>query len=140
MRALNRGVGIVVALLGFGLAAWAPLFFSSLSGHPLPNPVATNSLAMAIWSGVAFARAFGAVLVGVGAVLWASNATGDRPQLVQRLLCASFIFATLIAWIQQVAIWSGPIGWALVGLFGGLAIVTALGLRQPQRQTASPVH
>ena len=44
-----------------------------LSGRALPAPVVTDQTAMAIRSGVAFVRVFGAALLGVVAALWASK-------------------------------------------------------------------
>lgn len=134
MRVFNRILGLLVASAGVGLAGWAPPVFELLSGRALPTPVATDETAMVIWSGVAFVRVFGAALVGLGAALWASNAAIPKPRVIQASLFVSFIFAGLIVWTQQVAIWANAVGWALVTLFFLLAIVTGITLVRPGRR------
>jgi hypothetical protein len=148
MRVLNRILGLLVAMVGFGLAGWAPPAFELLSGHSLPIPVlsghslpipvATDPAAMTAWSGVAFVRVFGAVLFGIGATLWASNARTPRPRVLHAILFVSFVFAGLIVWAQQVAIWGNTVGWALVALFGALAISTGVALAWSGNRTSDP--
>ena len=128
MRVLNRVMGGLVAVLGFVIAGWAPLAFEVLSGRALPAPVASDQAAMTVWSGVAFVRAFGAVLFGIGAVLWAANARTPRPRITHAALFLSAVFAALIVAVQQVAIWSNATGWALVSVFAAMTIVSGLRL------------
>ena len=90
---------------------------------------------MAIWSGVAFVRVFGAALFGLGAALWASNSPAPRPRLTQAVLFVSFVFGGLIVWAQQVAIWANETGWALVVLFFVLAAISGIGLVRATPQT-----
>jgi hypothetical protein len=128
MQTISRVLGVVVAALGLFLAGWAPVVFASLSGHALPAPVASSETAMSVWSGVAFARVFGALVFAVGAVLWASTAPVAKARSIHVALLAGFAFATLMVWSQQVAIWANAVGWSLVGLFGVLTLLTAVTL------------
>jgi len=129
MRLINRMAGSVVALVGLLLAGWAPPAFELLSGRALPLPVASDPTAMTIWSGVAFVRVLGALLVSVGLILWAANARAPRPRVFQAIVCAGALFAALITSAQQIAIWTNAVGWALVGLFGVIATISACRLR-----------
>lgn len=124
MRLLNRVLGAIVATTGLILAGWAPGVFTVLTQQQLPPAIASDSAAMSVWSGVAFARVFGAVLFGVGAVLWATNASVVRAKAVQTALFFSFALATAVVAAQQIAIWTNGVGWALAGLFAALAIAT----------------
>ena len=130
MQLVNRALGLLVAVIGVGLALWAPPAFEMLTGHRLPFPAANDGAAMVVWSGVAFLRVFGAVLFGIGAVLWSSNARAATSRGIRLALFLSSVFASLLVWSQQVAIWANSVGWALVGLFGVLAITTGLLLLQ----------
>src|SRR5262245_42363239 len=121
MRVLNGAVGILVAAAGGWIALWAPPAFETLTGSTLPVPAAAEPAAMAVWSGVAFLRVVGAVLFGIGVVLWAASAPVVNPRRVQTALLISSAFAGLVTWAQQVAIWTNAVGWGLVGLFGVLA-------------------
>ena len=134
MRVFNRILGLLVVAAGAGLAGWAPPVFELLSGRALPAPVSTDQTAMVIWSGVAFARVFGAALVGIGAALWASNAQSPSPRVIQASLFVSFVFAGLIVSAQQVAIWTNAVGWALVTLFFLLAMITGITLVRSSRR------
>jgi hypothetical protein len=92
---------------------------------------------MVIWSGVAFVRVFGAVLFSLGAALWANSARISQPRVTQTVLFVSCVFAGLIVWSQQVAIWTNAVGWVLVGLFFALAATTGVGLLTGSRPAAS---
>ncbi|HYT68401.1 MAG TPA: hypothetical protein VEL51_18390 [Vicinamibacterales bacterium] len=137
MRLLNRTLGCLVALIGLGLAGWAPPAFEVLSGRVLPTPVASDQVAMTVWSGVAFVRVFGAILFGAGAVCWASNAQIPKTRVIQASLFVSFVLAGLIVSAQQVAIWANAVGWVLAGLFCALAAATGIPLVRPGRRATS---
>ena len=126
MKGISRAVGLITMLAGFGIAGWAPQAFVAVSGRALPLPRPEDAAAMAVWSGVAFVRAFGAVLLGFGAVLWATARRSQDDRGVHWVLFASAVFATLIILAQQVAIWSRPAGFALVAIFGLIAITTGV--------------
>jgi hypothetical protein len=132
-------LGLVVMSVGLGLAGWAPPAFEMLSGQVLPAPVAANEAAMAVWSGIAFVRVFGAVLFGMGAVLWTSNARVPRPRATQGVLFVSSAFAGLVVAAQQVAIWANAVGWTLVGFFAALTIITGIGLWRRSEAPSSGV-
>jgi hypothetical protein len=106
------------------------MVFGLVTGLPLPAPVASDKTAMMVWSGLAFVRIVGALLTGIGAVLWTVNAARPRAETLQTVLCGTAIFAALITSAQQVAIWSNSIGWLLVALFGAIAAVSGLRLRR----------
>ena len=139
MRLLSRFIGLVVMSVGLGLAGWAPAAFEVLSGQVLPAPVATDQAAMAVWSGVAFVRVFGAILFGMGAVLWTSNARVPRPRATQGVLFVSSAFAGLVVTAQQVAIWANAVGWTLVGFFAALTVVTGMGFWRRSEAPGSSV-
>ena len=126
MRLLNRISGLLVAAVGMLVAGFGPSVYEAAAGRPLPTPIAGDRDAMAVWSGVAFARAFGAVTFGIGAVLWAASAPAPRPRAIHGAFFLGFLFAALIVWSQQATIWTGPIGLALVVLFGALAAISGL--------------
>ncbi len=126
MRMLNRVLGLLVAAIGMAVAGFGPSVFEALSGRTLPAPIGGDRDAMVVWSGVAFARAFGAVVFGIGAALWAVNASAPRQRAVHLSFFVGFLFAALIVWSQQTSIWTGSTGWALVALFAALAAVSAV--------------
>jgi len=119
---------LVIVAVGFGLAGWAPPAFEVLSGYTLPPPVATDMTAMTIWSGVAFVRAFGAVLLGLGGVLWAANTRTPGTRSVEKAVFVSSTFAVVIVLTQQVAIWANAVGFVLVALFCAVALISGIGL------------
>ena len=133
MRLLNRAVGWMAVVVGLVLVGWAPPILALLSGHALPAPVASDPAAMVVWSGVAFARVCGAVVAGMGAVLFASSAVVFRPSLVAAALLASSVLATAVVASQQVAIWTNALGWGLVFLFACFAAAAGLQLARSSR-------
>jgi hypothetical protein len=139
MRWMNGILGLVIMAVGLSLAGWAPRAFEVFSGRTLPAPVSTDATAMAIWSGVAFVRVFGAVFFGLGAVLWGSHTRTLGPRATQKALFASSAFATLVVLAQQVAIWSNAVGVVLVGLLCALMIVSGVNLlRSAELITSEP--
>jgi hypothetical protein len=133
MRVINRSLGCLGVAVGLALAGWAPPILGLLTGQPMPVPVASDPQAMAVWSGVAFARVCGAVLAGLGAVLFASSAPVVRPRNVTASLFASSLLATAVVVAQQVAIWTNAVGWTLAGLFGFFTVATAMQLIRVSR-------
>jgi hypothetical protein len=126
MRMLNRILGLLVAAIGMVIAGFGPSVFEAVSGRALPAPIGGDPDAMVAWSGVAFARAFGAVLFGIGTVLWAVNARSPRARSIHMACLVGFLFAALIVWSQQTSIWTGSAGWALLALFAALAAISAV--------------
>ena len=138
MRVINRAAGVLVVLAGLFLAGWGPRAFELVSGWTLPAPTVADQTAMAIWSGVAFARVFGALLVSVGLIVWAANARAPRASVFQGIVCIGALFAALITSTQQIAIWTNSVGWALVALFGIIAAVAGLGWRSSGMSQTTP--
>jgi hypothetical protein len=77
--------------------------------------------------GVAFVRACGAVLFGLGAVLWAASARAG-PRNIEKAVFISSAFAAVILLTQQVAIWANAVGFVLVGLFCVVTLISGIGL------------
>ena len=132
MRMLNRILGLIVAAVGMVIAGFGSSVFEAVSGRALPAPIGGNPDAVVAWSGVAFARAFGAVLFGLGAVLWAVSARSPRARSIHMACLAAFLFAALIVWSQQASIWTGSAGWALLALFAALAAISAVRAFTPE--------
>ncbi len=128
MRAASRAIGWMAMFVGFVFASWAPRAFVAISGRPLPVPRPEDAIAMTAWSGVAFARAFGAVLLGLGAVLWIAARGKQDEAAVHKVLFGSSVFATLVVLAQKVAIWSNAVGFVLVGVLGSIAAATGVEL------------
>jgi hypothetical protein len=136
MRVVNRAAGLLVVAVGLFLAGWGPVAFELLSGGTLPAPAVNDRTAMAIWSGVAFARVFGALLVSVGLIVWAANARTPRDGVFKAIVCAGALFAALITSSQQIAIWTNSVGWVLVALFCLIAAVSGFGWRSSRMTPA----
>ncbi len=113
-------------LCGFVLASWGPIVFKMVSGFPVPPARAEDPAAMLVWSGVAFARVFGAALMGLGAVLLASTRASGRDRAIGVALCLSSTFAALVTAAQQRAIWSSRNGLILVAMFGLIALAAGI--------------
>ncbi len=128
MGAASRAIGLIAMLVGFAFASWAPRAFVAISGRPLPVPRSEDAIPMIAWSGVAFARAFGAVLLGLGAVLWITARGRRDDAALHKVLFASSVFATLVVLAQQVAIWSNVVGFVLVGILASIAVATGVDL------------
>lgn len=126
MRLLSKMIAMLTMVTGLGMALYGNLVFEVVSGHALPVPVAEDSDAMAIWSGVAFARIAGAAILCLGAVLWAANQAPQRESLMHRTLFWPAVLATLVTLSQQEAIWSATSGVVLVGLFAVIAVTTGI--------------
>jgi hypothetical protein len=128
MRRLGHVVGIVVTILGLWIALWgAHDIFQLMLGSALPWQ-AGDPVPMTIFTGIAFVRVFGAVLMGLGAVLWATQRQRNRERTIKAALFASALLATLVAIAQQIAIWSGMFGYVLIGALVLVALVSVAGL------------
>jgi hypothetical protein len=130
MRRINQVLGIVTMVIGFVIASAGPeVFLAVIGGTTLPKPVADNPAAMTIWAGVAFARAFGAALLVLGAVLWAANRAQQNVSNSDSVACfCAAAFATFVVWAQQNAIWTTNVGFIFVALIAVIAISSGAGL------------
>jgi len=126
---LNRVLGLLVAASGVVAASWGPRVFEFVSGQVLPPPAANDPAAMAAWSGVAFLRVLGALLLGFGALLWVASGGMASARRIHVVVLAMSAFAVLILTAQQIAIWTNGTGWFLAGLFAVVATRSALALR-----------
>ena len=135
MRRLGQVVGIVVTILGLWIALWgAHHIFQLMLGSALPWQ-AGDPVPMTIFTGIAFVRVFGAVLVGLGAVLWAVQRERNRERTIKAALFGSALLATLVAVAQQIAIWSGTFGYVLIGALVLVAVASAGGLAVRRQHT-----
>lgn len=80
---------------------------------------------VAYWYITSFARIFGAVLLGMGVVLWATSGAINEitPHSVRGILYAliiAYVVVLITVLTQQVAVWQSPAGWVMAVLFGGL--------------------
>lgn len=124
MRHLGQGVGIAVAVLGLWIALWgAHVIFRLMLGSALPWE-ANDPVPMTTWTGIAFVRVFGAVLLGLGTVLWAVQRERNRERAIKIALLVSALLAALVAVAQQIAIWSGSFGYVLIGALVLVAIAS----------------
>lgn len=124
MIVVTRSIAVLLIVCGIIMAGWGPLVFEVLSGSQLPQPVADDAVAMAIWSGVAFARVLGALLVCVGALLLGSTAANRQRAMMVGLLWSALL-GTVVTASQQSAIWSNRVGYVLVALLLSLVVLAA---------------
>lgn len=104
-----------------------PAFAVFYGELPAADPARASTLAVQVWTGIAFMRLVGALLAGVGVIAWCARAltSGDAQLAVGRGLLWLSVLAFFTALAQQLAIWTNPAGWLLVALFLGLAAGSA---------------
>ena len=81
---------------------------------------------MTIWAGVAFVRAFGAALLGVGAFLWSMNRPDHKRNTTSIAPLVAAVFGALVIAAQQQAIWTTSAGLVFVVLSGVIAITSGV--------------
>jgi len=133
-----RFVGGVATVTGVALLA-APGAMASALGALGRDAVAGSSdpVSMAFWMQLAFIRLFGTALAGLGMVLswcYAHVPASHLPSLV-KVTSGVLGLLTLIAGVQQIAIWTRPAGWILVGALLAMSMACAASAR---RASASP--
>lgn len=137
MRQINQAIGLVTMIVGIGIASAGPEVFLAVVGdNTLPIPVAGDRAAMTVWAGIAFARAFGAALSLLGAVLWAANRDAKGDVTPSAVLFGVATFATYVLWAQQKAIWATSVGVVFVVLLALIAISAGAGLIRSTRAHA----
>ena len=134
MRRINRTIGFVTMLSGLFIAAWGPTVFQAVTGTTLPRP--EGPAAMTIWAGVAFARAFGAAVLVLGALLWAANRSPNTNESISVAPLLAAAFATFVVWGQQQAIWTTSVGFVFVSLIGAIAVSAGAGFLKSLRPRA----
>lgn len=109
--------GAVLLVSGFALSGWGPMLIPLYGASDIPTPVASNRAAMTVWTGISFVRLFGTALAGLGMVsLFTHNLSSiEARKAISRGLFAAMVVVLVVAVIQQIAIWSTPIGWVTVG-------------------------
>ncbi len=125
MREVTKLLAIGTILAGIVLALYGPSVFPFLTGYPLPaSETMGYELSMTVMAALAFVRVTGVLLVALGGVLWAATRREGRELALQKALLGSMLFAALITWSQQQAIWASNVGWALVFLFVAIAVAS----------------
>jgi hypothetical protein len=125
-KRISRAIGLVTMLIGFFVALWGPAVFQWVTGQPLPAPTSLDASAMTPWAGVAFARAFGAAVLGVGAFLWAMNRPENKQNRTSIAPVIAAVFGALVIAAQQQAIWETSAGLVFVALSGVIAITSGV--------------
>jgi hypothetical protein len=137
MKRINQAIGLVTMIMGIGVASAGPeVFLAVVGGNTLPTPVADDRTAMTVWAGIAFARAFGAALSLLGAILWAANRDAKRNLARSAVLFGVAAFATFVLCAQQIAIWSTSVGFIFVVLLALITISAGAGLIRSTRAHA----
>jgi hypothetical protein len=125
-KRISRAIGLVTMLVGFFVASWGPTVFQAVTGQSLPEPSAQDPSAMTVWAGVAFARAFGAAVLVVGAFLWATNRPEKKQNRTSIAPVVAAVFGALVIAAQQQAIWTTSAGLVFVALSGVIAITSGV--------------
>jgi hypothetical protein len=123
-KTLMLVAGVVLLVSGFTLTGWGPMLVSLYGAGDIPNAVASDKAAMTVWTGLSFVRLFGTALAGLGLVsLFTHNMSSlDARKAISRGLFAATVLILIVATVQQIAIWSTPIGWVTVGLLVLIAL------------------
>ena len=121
-----------VLVLGGVVLLLAPGDIAVALGTPGPMPAngASDPAAMTFWRQLAFIRMFGTAAIGLGAVcLWCRRhlAVSQHASLL-KVLAGTLAFMCWMAQAQQTAIWSGSVGWIVVGMIGVSAVACAAAL------------
>ncbi len=126
-RTLMTITAVTLVAVGLGMIQGGPAFAVFYGEPPAADPARASTLAVQVWTGIAFMRLVGALLAGVGLMAWcARGLTHNDAQLaLARGLLRLSVLAFLTALAQQLAIWTSPAGWFLVALFFGLAVGSA---------------
>ena len=103
------------------------LALGALFGAPLSTP--EREISMTFWFQLAFIRLFAVAMLGLATFLiWsAARLTTDQQRSLARVAAAVFALLTVVALVQQVAIWSAPAGWAVAGVLAAVASVCWIG-------------
>lgn len=128
------GVALVVIAFGAWMALWGGNAFELFSGYELRQPVVEDESAMAVWAGVSFARVTGALILGLGALLFASLRRHNRDVAVGYALLAAAVFGLAITLTQQVAIWRGWVSLLLPAAFVAIGLAAAAYVVAVRRQ------
>jgi hypothetical protein len=115
---------ILLIASGIAFAMYDPLMLAFFAASDILEDPLTY------WHVAAFARMFGALLFGMGLLLWALRSTLEAlPGKSIRGLIAALLLGSLVALLvsltQQSAIWGTLAGWITSGIF----IIISIGLR-----------
>lgn len=107
---------IIFIALGIAFALYGPmsLAFLGITQMEIEGDI--------YWLVASFARMFGAVLFGLGFVIWGFARAGDalpgatRDAVLRGLLLGNLV-AVFVAVTQAYSIWQTPLAWALAAMF-----------------------
>jgi len=106
-------------LIGFGIAfsLYSPLMMNLFS---VPEVSGLDN--QGYWLIVSFARMFGAVLFGMGLLLWSlrkliDTLNWEAQRGIGFALLMAYLLCTVVAITQQASAWQGMTGWVAIGLF-----------------------
>jgi hypothetical protein len=107
---------ILWVALGIAFALYGPMM---LNFFAVPELQITPE---AYWQIAAFARMFGAVLFGLGLLVWAvSRGIEEMPVERRRSILFSLVLGNLMAafvsTVEQVSIWGTSAGWVMAAIF-----------------------
>ena len=110
---------ILSLLFGIAFTLYGPLMMAFFGIPEIPE-----GNIMLYWHAAAFARMFGAALLGAGLILWSLRRIAKNNTItpeIRRGIIYSLIFANgigiFVALTQQAQIWSSPAGWVTVAVF-----------------------
>lgn len=107
---------IIFIALGIAFALYGPMTLAFLSIQE------TEISGDIYWLVASFARLFGAVLFGLGFVIWGIARSGEalpastRAAVLRGLLLGNLV-AVYVSVTQAYSIWQSPFAWALTGIF-----------------------
>jgi hypothetical protein len=138
VRKMIRFSTAMVLVIGFVLLVATGRVASALGAQSdgvLPG--ATDAAAMRFWFQLAFIRLFGTALVCLGVVLLWCQMTLSASQQVSlaKVLAPVMLALTLIAGMQQIAIWNSNAGWVLTAALLSVPLGCLLGIMR-----ATPRH
>jgi hypothetical protein len=110
---------ILYISLGIAFAMFTPII---LNLYGIPE--AKSNDVQLYWALASFARLFGAMIFGLGFVLWSLRypervdelETRTRFGLIYSLIIAN-VMGVFVAVTQQASVWLAPAGWITVGIF-----------------------
>ncbi|MCS6848521.1 MAG: sensor histidine kinase [Anaerolineae bacterium] len=128
-RGFVVAVGAAVCAFGLLLGLW-PLLFDFFPNRP--EPIAEDSAAIQVWSGIAYQRVTGMLIAGLGALAVGITQIPDAHarRLMATMLAVVAIPASAVAMMQAITIWDVFTwqGWlivaALAALAGSMALVS----------------
>ena len=125
-----RLAGVVAGAFGLLLVIETGKVALALSALLGTSPaVPGREISTTFWFQLAFIRLFAVAMLGLATFLiWsAARLTTEQQRSLARVAAAVFALLTIVALVQQVAIWSAPAGWAVAGVLAAVSSVCWIG-------------